>query len=165
MGADFIVGVIAHKRGEVINFEAGRNFLTTVDFSDEDLVQSLIDEGLDEGDETLFDVDDDTYSGALSYAPIPEAIRKWMLHKIDDLVNSLGGRDVSVLHIRDLEVYISGEMSWGDAPETAQIWWTIDKVPGLLGSMGFEENWHEEEVVVTPEEEAAAVDSIKKVNA
>lgn len=154
MGADMIVAVVAHKKNASIDFDAGRNFVKKLKIEDLD-IEELINNGLDENDETYFDENDQ---------PILEAIQGWLDNAVVEFSTTLYSRYVTSLEVRDLTVYITGGLSWGDVNDECYALWRVGCVPGLLDAMGFATGyWDVEQSEVTPAEEAAAIESIKKV--
>lgn len=154
MGADMITGIVAKRREDQIDFRAGHEFLDKLKHKDID-IDSLIDVSLPE-DEPYFDEED---------KPNYEAIIEWLHDGVSQFGNALNGRATNSVLIRDLEVFITGEMSWGDVSDEIRCFWLVGSVPGLLTAMGFEENWDKVDTSVTPDEEAAAIQSIKKGSA
>lgn len=155
MGADMIIAACAVRKGDEkkIDFAAGRAFLEKMEITEE-FVQDLVDNGDLWEDEEYFDENN---------RPKIENIRTWLLTHHHDFEQSFGGRDMSSLWVRDLTVFIVGGMSWGDSPEGCTAIWMMDKIPGVLTAMGFVEDYHlTAPEPVTPEEEAAAVESIKQ---
>jgi hypothetical protein len=154
MGADMIVSVVAQKRDTKLNFEAGDEFVKKLDLTDESVIQELVEYGNLDEDEYF---DDDG-------KPKAEEIRSWLLGKLSEFEACLSSRGVCSIAVRDLWLYITGGLSWGDDTDEGYIFSTISSVSGLLSSMGFVEDWWEEDKTVTPEEEAAALESIKKAS-
>lgn len=132
MGADMIVSVLAVKRGTQPNFDGGRNFLRTIKIDD-----PLLDELDNYGVLDLDDFQDD--KGGIDV----EMLRKNLLDKIDELSEALDGRGMTTISVRDLDLYITGGMSWGDDTDEGNLISTLDAVPGLTGAMGFERWWEE----------------------
>lgn len=153
MGADMIVSVVATKKGADPSWEAGQKFLADL-VIDEVLAATLVDEAnLDEDDERFFEEDQ---------TPKPEGIRKWLQEQLSEFHSCLNSREVATIGVRDLWLYITGGMSWGDDTDAGYLFSKMWAVPGLLGAMDFVVDFHEEDRTVTPEEEAAAVQSIVK---
>lgn len=153
MGADMIIAAVAIPKDTQPNYNAGREFLERYEITEE-VVAELVNNGsLWDGDDEYFDEDD---------KPKVDKIREWLLTQHHDFEETINSRVATSLAVRDLWVYIVGGLSWGDAPEGCDAIWVMYAVPGLLTEMGFAENYHEVENPVTPEEEAAAVESIKR---
>lgn len=151
MGADMIVTTVAHKKDATIDWEAGDAFLAKLKI-DDDLVGNMEDWG---------HLDEDCYDD--DGKPIESKIREWISGNLAEFQACLDSREVAVISVRDLYVFITGGMSWGDDTDAGYVFRKVSSIPGLLGSLGFVEDFYEEEKPVTPEEEAAAVQSITSV--
>ena len=152
MGADMMLAAIALRRGAQPDYAAGVKFLESVDFTNEDLLTRLIDDGGLDENEPYFDEDG---------KPQVEEIRKYMVETVNEFHHILGSRSVTAMDIRDLTMFFTGGMSWGDMPDEAYVFWRLGVVPGLLDVMNFVEDWYEEaKPPVTPEEERQAIQSI-----
>jgi hypothetical protein len=153
MGADMIVAVVAHKKNAKIDFDAGRAFVKKLKIEDLD-IEELVNNGLDESDDTYFDENDQ---------PDLEGILGWLDNAVTEFSGVIYSRYVTSLEIRDLTVYITGGLSWGDVNDECYSIWRVGCVDGLLESMGFATGyWDVEQREVTPDEEAEAIDSIKR---
>jgi hypothetical protein len=146
-----IVAVVAHEKDAELDYDAGRKFVSTIKMEDLDLDyladQSCVDE------QEWFDENDN---------PDEEKIRAFIMDQLDEFIDAFDGRSVACFHVRDLVIHVAGGMSWGDVPEPANAFWFVDSIPGLLPAMGFVADWTQPDPTVTPEEEAAALQSIAR---
>lgn len=150
-----IVTILAVRKSDpTLTFEYGRNHIAGLNIT-EDLVADLLNEGV------LYDDEDGCFDDDGNF--IVDGVRKWMLNAVDELAGCINGRGVSQVSVRDLYLYITGGMSWGDDTDEGIIFSRAEGIPGLVEAIGFVPDWYEVEHGVTPEEEAAAVESIKTV--
>lgn len=150
MGADMLVAAIAIKKEDQPNFEAGKEFIKKLTI-DDDLAGALVNEAYLPEDE-YFDEDGNANI---------EEIRTWLTKRVEEFGETINSRYVTSIGVRDLWVYITGGLSWGDVTDECEIMWSMAAIPGLLDAMGFVEDYWDVDKTVTPEEEKAAVESIK----
>jgi hypothetical protein len=67
------------------------------------------------------------------------AIRRALVEALDELECGLVGREVEWIEVRGATVYLTGGMSWGEAP--TELFAAIDRLRcarGVLAAVGFE---------------------------
>lgn len=148
MGADMVISVVALPTGTNANFEAGRKYLTDLKLTDE-IVQEI---GI-EVDLYEYETDAGRIDG--------NHLKAAMLGKLTELERFIDGRTFSWITVRDLQVGITGGMSWGDHTYEGSLVDTLSAVPGLWEAIGFSTDWWEPKSQdITPEEEAYIKESL-----
>lgn len=146
MGADLIINFLVIDKDKTPDLDAGFIWAETANVAD--LAQGYEQYHGDfltetDGDSEPYLNDETTYTEAGEQA-LREHV-KGLVSKLRDDVLSVGDpstygpRDMAVLDIRGVRIYLSGGMSWGDAPTDAgaimsELW----DYPGLLEAVGFD---------------------------
>lgn len=120
MSADFLLAALVLDSRRSPDFGAGRI-----------AIGRLTAEDIEQPDEFL-EEDPDSAEGMA-------AIRATLDGDLTDLEAALGGREVDWMEVRGATVYVTGGMSYGDAP--TELFATISRlraVRGVLSAVGFE---------------------------
>lgn len=127
MGADIIVATLAIEKGATLDW-------SQVDHALEGMTLRQLNEGLD-------------YAVGDTYDTVEEA-REEVQEIFKALRETLESfpRDLTSLHVRGLELYISGGMSWGDMPtESCEVLDRAVHFDPVLRAVGFCTDWWEDE--------------------
>lgn len=143
-----IVSVVALPTGTTADFEAGRKYLDELELTDEIVREIGIEVDLYEYQNDAGRVDGNH-------------LKADMLQKLDELREVIDGRAFSWIAVRDLQVGITGGMSWGDHTDEGNLIDTLSAIPGLWEAIGFSTDWWEPKSQdITPEEEAYIKESL-----
>lgn len=136
MGADMLIAAIAvpADRSQPLDFDAGRG-----------LIQAITDAALFEFDDPESQLEDlvDDFDPAVHLdadgSPTLDVAKGAGERIIDELQKALDSRDTTFITVAGYRIYVSGGLSWGDAPtEAADAIWHAYHLPKIaLRTMGF----------------------------
>lgn len=126
MGADMVLGMIAHRSTLIPKIEPALVYISTLKL--EDFIEAP--DALDylAGDVVeIFDAD-----GNLTPAGL-EVVKTTLGELIGEVFDSLGSRDVTSFIICGWNCYFSGGMSWGDTEDSNALWQRLISDWGVIG--------------------------------
>jgi hypothetical protein len=124
MGADLIINTLAVERGRELDWSQVEPALAAM--SDEAVAKTLDEAGIYE---------DETGDPRESVRTIFKDLKRILEHE---------PRDLTWLVVRDLLLYQSGGMSWGDAPtDSSTVLYEASCFESILEAVGFCTNWWE----------------------